>query len=352
MIKTKKCIICNKEFETNDGRVKICSDKCRKEYKIYFKNKVSEKLNGIEGEDYIICKWCGMKVKRIYGKHIQKYHFDKTSTDYKKKFPKCSLMTSKDKHNISVNSGKFMREEKWRKWASERIKGDKNPNHKSNTMEQQRKEISPFSKEFYKKRGLSEEDRQKFIKNATKNIELDTMISYWIKRGFSEKEAKEKVSKRQRTFSLKICIEKYGEEKGLERWKERQKKWLSSYTFNNYSKVSQILFKQIFEQIKNDFNEIYFATKEDNGKNNEYRLDLFEKIILPDFFIKDIKKIIEFDGIYWHKNNPENKIREEARDKLILENDYKLLHIREDDFYNSPNYIIDKCIKFIYEKNS
>ena len=51
MIKIKKCIICNKEFKTNDGRVKICSDKCRKEYKNYFKNKVSEKLNGIEGED-------------------------------------------------------------------------------------------------------------------------------------------------------------------------------------------------------------------------------------------------------------------------------------------------------------
>jgi hypothetical protein len=33
---------------------------------------------------------------------------------------------------------------------SEKIKGEKNPNHKSNTTELERKSRSPFSKEFIK----------------------------------------------------------------------------------------------------------------------------------------------------------------------------------------------------------
>jgi len=350
MVQEKECIVCKKKFETSDGRIKICSNKCRKNYKEYYKRKITSHLNGIENVDYIVCKWCGEKVKRIYGKHLKISHIGKTSNDYKKEFLGSLLTCEKDKDNTSKNSGKFMKEEKWRKWASNKMIGEKNINHSSKVNEQQRKESSPFSKEFYKKRGLSEENRKKFIENSLKDREFEMKEDYWLKRGYSEEETIQKIKERQTTFSLYKCIKKYGEEKGLERWKQRQEKWLKNYPFNNYSKISQILFKQLYNKIKNDFKEIYYAECIDNNKNNEYRLKLADRIILPDFFVKDNNKIIEFDGVYWHKTTPENKTRETEKDLSIINSGYDILHIREDYFIKDPEKEIKKCIDFIYEK--
>jgi len=346
---TRKCLVCGKEFETNDGRIKMCSDECRSQYKEYFKKKTSNELSGVENEDFIVCQWCGMKVKRIYGKHIQKFHPGKTSKDYSLEFPTHPLTCSRDKENTSKNAGKHMKSEYYKSMFSEKFRGENNPNHRSKTTEQQRKEISPFSKEFYTKRGLTETDREEFIKRALSDREFETRVDYWVKRGLSEEEAIGKIKERQITFSLNKCIEKYGEEKGLERWKQRQEKWLNNYKRNSYSKVSQVLFKQLYDLIKNNFNEIYFATIHDNKRNNEYTLKLSNRIVKPDFLVKDNNKIIEFDGIYWHQNSVVNKSREEQRDKSIMEGGYKILHIREDDFYDDPNGTIEKCITFIYE---
>jgi len=290
-----------------------------------------------------------MKVKRIYGKHIQKFHPGKTSKDYSLEFPTHPLTCSRDKENTSKNAGKHMKSEYYKSMFSEKFRGENNPNHRSKTTEQQRKEISPFSKEFYTKRGLTETDREEFIKRALSDREFETRVDYWVKRGLSEEEAIGKIKERQITFSLNKCIEKYGEEKGLERWKQRQEKWLNNYKRNSYSKVSQVLFKQLYDLIKNNFNEIYFATIHDNKRNNEYTLKLSNRIVKPDFLVKDNNKIIEFDGIYWHQNSVVNKSREEQRDKSIMEGGYKILHIREDDFYDDPNGTIEKCITFIYE---
>ena len=56
----------------------------------------------------------------------------------------------------------------------------------------------------------------------------------------------------------------------------------------------QKLFRKIYEGIQDDFKKIYFATIIDNNKNNEKRLVLKNRVILPDFFVEDVKKIIEF----------------------------------------------------------
>lgn len=364
----KKCIICNKEFKTSDGRIKICSDKCRVRYKEYFKNKQFEKLNGAEGVDFIVCKWCGMKVKRIYGKHIQKFHSNKTSENYKKEFPGYPLMTPKDKYNTSVNAGKHMKQEKYKKMVSERIKGDKNPVHKSNMDEQSRKELSPFSKEFYKKRGLFESDRQKFIRVALKDREFDTRIEYWLKRGYSKEDAKQKIKDRQTTFSKKICIQKYGEERGLERWKKRQKEWKAK-VFNEEtfigvgsSKLSMGIIEFILQK-KYDNSNLHF------GKNEKFIFDKkYNRVYKYDLTNNDNKKILEINGTFWHCKpelyessyiHPVKKIAAseiwdyDKRKKEIAEfYGYEVLTIWEDDLNKFPEETIQKCIKFIYEKNS
>jgi len=71
------------------------------------------------------------------------------STDeYKRLFPGAPITALSDKEKTSKNSGKHMKEDKYRKMFSEMFVGDKNPNHTSNATNEQRKSRSPFSKSF------------------------------------------------------------------------------------------------------------------------------------------------------------------------------------------------------------
>jgi len=204
-------------------------------------------------------------------------------------------------------------------------------------------------------------------KNADKLVKLrkkyperygattETQLQYWINKGYNLKDAEIKLSERQTTFSKEICVQKYGEEKGLERFINRQEKWLNNYKRVNFSKISQELFWDVLNNNPNILNEnIYFATlldgnRDDSGKNNEYRLKLGESYILPDFFDKTNGKIIEFDGTYYHRKTPENSKREDKRDKMILDGGYKVLHVTEKDYREDKGKVINKCIEYLKE---
>jgi hypothetical protein len=225
--------------------------------------------------------------------------------------------------------------------------------------------LTPTKTEFWVNKGYSECEANDIIRenqiNAAKQVDfekrlLPSNIQYWVEKGFNYLQAKEKVTERQTTFSLDICVQKYGEEDGLKRFNERQIKWLTNYKRTNFSKISQTLFWGILESeptIKN--NNIFFATfndgfKDDSGKNNEYRLSLLNGVILPDFIDLAKRKIIEFDGTYYHRLTPENSLREEKRDKMILESGYEVLHVSELEYKNNKQEIINKCIAFLNKK--
>ena len=222
--------------------------------------------------------------------------------------------------------------------------------------------LTPTNTEFWVNKGYSENEAKNIIsKNqteASKQVDFEkrlipSNIEYWVTKGFNYQQSKLKVTERQTTFSLDICIQKYGEEDGLKRFNERQIKWLTNYKRTNFSKISQTLFWDILETeptIKN--NNIFFATYnkgniDNSGKNNEYRLKLLNGVILPDFFDLDNKKIIEFDGTYYHRLTPENSLREDKRDRMILESGYEMLHITETEYKNNKQEIIKKCVLFL-----
>lgn len=222
-------------------------------------------------------------------------------------------------------------------------------------------ELSPFSSKHKRYQHLSEEEKEKavskFASNVRKEIPVENSplhIEYYIKQGMSEGEAQKALKQRQCTFSLEKCIEKYGEEEGTKKWKERQKKWMTNFKKQNYSLISQMLFWEIYEKIKNDYNHIYFATlnankeKDYSGKNHEY---IFEtggtSFIKPDFIVRDIGKIIEFDGDYWHGKGKGNRMREQERDKRITDCGYYVYHVKEFDFKNNPEETIKNCINFL-----
>lgn len=311
----------------------------------------------MDNKHQITCRICGNKYKRIYGHHLKSHGL--TSEMYLEKFPNAPLYSEEDCKKTTVKSGDHMKKEKYRKIFSEKIKGEKNPNHTNNTTKIERQMKSPFSKKFIKyDQNLTEKELEKivsdFAKSALSNRISDTTLEYWLNKGYSEEVAKEKLSERQRTFSLEICIEKYGEKKGIDIWKKRQEKWVNNLTISNYSKISQELFIAVYEKLlENNFNEkVYFAKLDrnnnihDTNKNYEFRLKLKDRIVLPDFFIPKLKLIIEFDGTYFH-DSPERKKLDKERDKSIIESGYNIIHIKEKDYIKDKKLTVEKIVEII-----
>ena len=229
---------------------------------------------------------------------------------------------------------------------SERTKGDKNPAY------QHKGKYSPFSMNFIHGTENVEKTKRKAKENKTKNKD-NTQIEYWLKKtGGNLDEAEKLLSQRQSTFSLKSCIEKHGEKEGKQIWLNRQERWHKSYKKSNFSKISQELFWSVSKQI-NNLNDIYFAQLNENkekdlsGTNHEIRLKL-EKVVLPDFIDVKKRKIIEFDGTYWHgKVGHGNKEREIERDMLLSNDGYVILHINELDYKNDKQGTVEKCLNFL-----
>jgi hypothetical protein len=240
--------------------------------------------------------------------------------------------------------------------------------------------LTPTNVRFWIKKGYSEEEAVEYIRkhqsNASKHVNYDERLApnnveYWINKGFTEEESKQKVSERQRTFSLEICIQKYGEEEGKKRFTERQNKWLTSLTQNGnmvigYSKISQELFYSILEHYEiNDRENIHFATH-----NKEFKLLKKDGgVWLYDFTDIKNKKIIEFHGDLYHGNpkkftstdcpHPFRKDitaqeiwdKDELKINIAEENGYEVLIIWDSEYrWGNKQEVINRCITFLNQK--
>ena len=68
-----------------------------------------------DSNESVTCRICGEQCKRIYGKHLKFSHNDMTTNEYKSIYPGAPIMALSDKSNTSKNSGKHMKEEKYKK---------------------------------------------------------------------------------------------------------------------------------------------------------------------------------------------------------------------------------------------
>ncbi len=267
------------------------------------------------------------------------------------------------------------------------------------TQEKLRKEDPLWDKkrcrnciEFWIEKGYDEESakvkvlksKKDFFKKAAETIKSNpekyaskfpTKIEYYLKRGYTEEEAKKEISKIQNRFSLEKCIEKYGEELGLEKWTERQNKWLKTLDdkseeekikinekklFNNsgYSKISQELFWRIYDHFQNndirfeELNSEIIRYDKENKKHYKY-----------DYVDFTTKKCIEFNGDYWHCNpmkynedykHPIMKVeakkiweKDFLKNKWMSDRGYQVLTIWESEYRKNTEQILKKCIEFI-----
>ena len=250
-------------------------------------------------DEWIECRVCGLRGREI-ARHVKTAH-EIDPKDYG---------VTKSKSSI------------------DRVKGENNPGY------QHGGKLSPWSKKssFY-----SEESHKKAIEKSQEGINKNSPV----RKSFY---ATEDEFRKAQTRDLDYFIAKYGVEKGTEKHKQKTLKWLSSYKKQNFSNISQELFRALEEKYQGN---TFFATKDrpemDSYTNKEFRTEIG---ILPDYIDIDKKRIIEFDGDYWHgrKGNVE---RDAKRDSKLMSAGYSVLHIKESDFKADKEGTIDRCIKFL-----
>lgn len=354
------CKVCGKEFEAKRHATKYCSDDCLKI------NESIQKYKNIEGA--ITCKECGFMGNDLI-KHINLKH--NSVEEYCKKHNcKKEDLISKTAHENRKNAQlKLIEEGRGHQFTSE--------NNPSKGEDCKNGRNSPYSMNFRGYDGLSDEEKQikinqlcnNCVNSKNENYNNPLTLEYYIKRGYTKIEAEEKLKERQTTFSLDKCIEKYGQEDGYKRWKERQDKWQKTldelpeeekerinrakiFIGKGYSNISQELFWKLYENIKNDYKEIYFATLDKNTKeyteiNNEYFVNRNHGCYFLDFYINDNNKVIEFDGDYWHGEARGNIERDNLREKELTNMGFIIKRVKERDYNENPEKVIQECVEFI-----
>jgi hypothetical protein len=367
--RTKKsfvCRNCNSRYETSCMASKFCCEECRKEYKVKDGKQILK--------DYVICQICNRATANVTGAHLRN-HQDWTPEKYHREFPNCQTIAETPLKKITEGSkkaGARMRETEHRQRLSGIFKGENNPMHKSKTTEEKRKSISPFSSAFYltKFPYLSVEEAEYMAKNKLSENVIVSWVKeeYWTKKGFTPEESKKIISKKQSTFSLEKCIFKYGEIEGTEVWKKRQSKW-KSVVFNDnqhisrgYSKIGEEfinLILEVLEKMEYPLDDILYGKKEKFIKNKEGRVFKF------DLTFKNSKKIIEFNGDFWHcnpilfesgyLNKPKNMTAKEIweydleKKKAAEDNGYTIIYVWESDYRKNKTNEIKRCLNYILD---
>ena len=185
-----------------------------------------------------------------------------------------------------------------------------------------RRSYNPLCIEYYLAKGMSEEEGKLKIselqsKNAKKHIakyrenpekykiKSNNTLEYYLEKGMSEEEAKIALKERQSTFSLKKCIEKYGEEEGTRRFKERQEKWL--HTLNSKSDEE----KHILNMSKNVKNQYVKKYGEVDG------IEKFKKIHETIQKTSKINKQRKISGDYFFEKYSDKNIAYEEWQKWL-----------------------------------
>ena len=342
----KTCECCGKVFDARTKTQIFCSRECAdimkpQKHREWLANKASETYK--DNEYAKTCAICGYRCMDLTP-HIALHH-KMNVDDY------CSTYncTREDLIADSANLNRSIAQTNSVNPNKKRFTSENNPGTAHGGR------LSPFSRNFvaYDNLTNAEKDsiRYKLSKKAGETMSNNQTCAqsrvYWTNQGYTEDEAIAIL--KTKCFSLDWCIEKYGEEEGRKRWANRQEKWLSNYKKQNYSNISQDLFRRLENQLRCFDLHLYFATNGEEGVNNEYKLRINDKVICPDFYIDEIKLIIEFDGSYWH--NPEKFAAVVENDlfktQLLESNRYKVLRVKENDYRKNPIMEYNKCLSVI-----
>lgn len=260
-------------------------------------------------------------------------------------------------YSVIYNSEEMASEMMKRK--GERVSGSNNPwfNHGG--------KYSIYSENFLYK----DEEKKSIAIEKNRKGQLNggsiRTVNYWLKRGYSEEEAKQKVSEVQGDYTLDSYKRKYGDEEGTRKFNSRQEKWQATLNSKSEEELSQINRKKIgkgylvskgekllLELISDKVPDIQqqFTLKKDSG--GYYAYD-----------IRYQNKIIEYNGDFWHMNPSlftENCVNKRTKrlakeqweldkTKMRFANNkgYKTLVVWESDFNNNTEEMVSQCLNFL-----
>lgn len=307
------CKNCGKEAQAYQN-AKFCSNECR----IYYKNrqaalrkqsKRNRELQGVENTDYVVCRICGMKALQLGDAHFRVFH-NSSLSKYKKLYPDAKITSQQ--------------------YIIKNLEGVNNPGSTENTTVQERMEKSPFSKRFYEKRNLDLSKRDELYDTISKRRISNTNINFYLNKGYSLIDAKILLTERQRTNKYGSC-----------------------------SKECDAFIDNLFSYITDSVNFLY-------GKN-EFKLlnPVTGRYCFYDFTDTCRKRIIEFNGDFWHVNEnkcdrnldeihpiikkPYREILEYDKEKynLALQNGFRVLVVWESEYKKDPEKTIKKCLDFL-----
>jgi len=209
-----------------------------------------------------------------------------------------------------------------------------------------------FIKRYGQKMG--EQKWEKYCK--TQSI-VGVSEEYFIEK-YGRKKGIEKFKQlnKSKKHTISSYVKKYGRKKGIEKFKQLIDK---RRCFGGYSKISQLLFREIDKEIKNTHLSYYFE------KNKEYgRMDVENNTYyFVDYCIPHLKKIVEFNGVRFHVKegqekgwfNPYNenitveqqKQKDKQKQKFFQNIGFKILYIWEDEYKLDPRNEVNKCTRFL-----
>jgi len=260
------------------------------------------------------------RLHKYYNKYAQELYTIYTFEDYKKFFKAFCHQQATNKTNvISLDTFKLygMKEKHYELYCKNKTKK------------------FDFSSETQQRRSLMKTKDMETNPEKYKGIQPNQK-EYWLKQGYTEEEAIMKVKERQTTFSLDICIAKYGKEEGLKRFNERQDKWQKTLNdkpqeeIDDINRRKNVLLKKTPEEV------IEFKNK-------------CKERMLDKKFQEKIRKIHE-DNNYWIKkedmsdwkvysNNVRKSINRTMKTKKGYHRDH-MFSVKEGFENNIPTYII------------
>lgn len=234
------------------------------------------------------------------------------------------------------------------------------------------KSFRKFNKEYWMSRGMSEsesirevarfqkENSEKFLQKMIDNpndylSRTSTQIGYYLKRGFSQEESHKMLKDRQSTLSIDRMIKIYGEEVGTIKYLNRidRLKYTSSRKFyidkygevDGNKKYDEMLLKRIVPMSKSSkqsfrfFLPIYkFLRKNDISKediywgvghSNEWFINIDGNLFFYDFTIRSLKVIIEFHGEKFHPRSIDDGWKNIYNKEISIEHQFNRDKIKE-----------------------
>lgn len=298
-----------------------------------------ETYNETNSDIWVECSICQARVKGLV-LHLSKAH-GYSVPKYREEYPGSEI------HSVN-----------YKRQASLRMQGENNPWHNHGGK------YSPFSE---KSVVHTKEVREAAFKKARENTVYNTQIEYYTSRGHSEEQSRILLTKRQRTFTLERCIERFGEQEGYNKWAARQEKWQNTMNSKSDEEKSEINRKRISKvsltsnkekELKNlilelgiELDEKQKRLKRDSSRSYYYDISIRNKIIeFNGTFYHADPRFYQKDDLIFKKSNitAESIWKNDEEKKRIAESHgYEFLVVWEHDFINRKEEILEECKNFL-----